>query len=86
MIGVIVELLAALDEVEKSVPEEGIWLHFMNKLPPVISLLRTTCNVRRATYRHSAGRCTVEQVQRTIGRKEGEHDFGFCIVRVRLEV
>ena len=47
VIGEIVELLAALDEVEIPVHEEFIWLHFVVNLPPVTSLLRAACKVRR---------------------------------------
>ena len=47
VIGEIVELLAALDEVGIPVHEEFIWLHFVDKLPPDY-LSRTTCKIRRS--------------------------------------
>ena len=48
VIGEIVEMLAALDEVGIHVHEEFIGLHSVDNLPPVTSLLRTTCKVRRS--------------------------------------
>ena len=47
VLGKIVELLAAVDEVEIPVHEVFIWLHFVDSIPPVTSLLKTFCKVRR---------------------------------------
>ena len=48
VIGEVVELLAALDEMGIPMHEEFIWLHFVDNLPPNTSLLRSTCKVRRS--------------------------------------
>ena len=70
IIGEVVELLAALDEVGIPVHEEYIYLAALcGNLPPGYEFIkRTTCKSRGDTNTRCAGRCTAEQVQRTIER------------------
>ena len=86
VIGDIEELLATLDEVRISVHEEFIW-HFVENLPPDHEFIKNNPQGRfeETTNTHCAGRCIAKQVQRSIGRKKGEDDSGFCIIRVRPE-
>ena len=86
VIGEIMELLAALDEVGIPVHEEFIWLHFVDNLPPGYKFIENKpARFEGVTNTHCARRCTAEQVQRTIRRKKGEDYSGFCIVRVWLQ-
>ena len=48
VIGEIVELLSALDEVGIPVHKEFVWLHFVDNLPPGYELLKAACKVRRS--------------------------------------
>ena len=72
VIGEIVELVAALDEVRIPVHEEFIWLHFVDNLPPSYEFTKNTARFKGATNTHCARRCAAEQVQRTIERGKGE--------------
>ena len=52
VIGVIAELLAALDGMEIPVHEEFIWLHFVDNLPPGFEIIKNNLQVRR-THLHA---------------------------------
>ena len=86
VIGEIVKMLAALDEVGIPVHEEFIWLHFVDSLPPGYEFIKKQpARFAGATNTHCARTCTAEQVQRTIGGGKGEDYSGFCVVRFWLE-